>query len=94
MCDGFSRSSKDSDGWTVTVFRQFDLVTLGKKGVESKNELSISLKQVGDASDHSRCVYLVCLEGLHNVQELIVDVRSITELYLYLIQIKKGVFHT
>lgn len=84
----------DRHGGTVAVDRNLDLISFGKKGVESKNEATVSLKQVGDASNYTGCINLLRLEGLHNVEKLIVNVRPVSKLNFDLIQIQKGVFNT
>mmetsp|Transcript_28777 Transcript_28777/g.63370 ORF Transcript_28777/g.63370 Transcript_28777/m.63370 type:complete len:287 (-) Transcript_28777:202-1062(-) len=85
---GTAINGKDLTG---LVRRELDLVPLGEEGVESQNELLVALEQVGYTTDDARGVDLLRFERLHDVEELVVDVRTIAELHLDLIQVHEGV---
>lgn len=49
------------------------------------------MKKRRDTLDHTRSVDLLRLERLHDIQEFIVDVRSITEFHLDLVQVQESI---
>jgi hypothetical protein len=72
---------------------QFNLVSLWKEGVESKNKIMVSLKKSRNTANDTGRVKLLRFERLHDIQKLIVNVRAITKLHLDLIKVEKRVFH-
>ena len=85
---GTAINGKDLTG---LVRRKLDLVPLGEEGVEAQNEVLVALEQVGYTADDARGVDLLRFERLHDVEELVVYVRTLAELHLDLIQVHEGV---
>lgn len=73
------------------VAGELDLVPLGQEGVESQHQALVALEQIGNPPDDAGGVDLLRLERLHDVEELVVDVRPVTELHLDLIEVHEGV---
>jgi hypothetical protein len=76
-----------------SVSWQFDLVSLWKESVESEDKFVIPLEKSRDASNDTWCIQLLCLESLHDIQKLVVDVRTISKLHFDLIKVEKCVFN-
>lgn len=51
------------------------------------------MKKCRYSPDDAGCVDLLCFEGFHYVEKLVVNVRTITKLYLDLIQVEKGILN-
>lgn len=85
---------KYSNWRAFSVHGQLDLVPLGKKGVETKNQFLVSLEKVRYTANNSRRVNLLRLKSLHNIKELIVDMRTVSELNLNLVEVEKSVLHS
>jgi len=73
------------------VAGELDLVPLGQEGVEPQNQALVALEQVGHPPDDAGGVDLLRLERLHDVEELVVDVRPVAELHLDLVEVHEGV---
>ena len=68
-------------------------ISLGQEGVEAENELVVSSEKVLDALNHAWGVNALRLEVLHDVEELVVDVRLVRKLHLDLVQVQQRVLH-
>mmetsp|Transcript_7050 Transcript_7050/g.14155 ORF Transcript_7050/g.14155 Transcript_7050/m.14155 type:complete len:206 (-) Transcript_7050:191-808(-) len=58
---------------------QFDLVPLGQKGIEPQNQSLIPVKQCRHPLNHPGSIDLLGFEGLHDVEEFVVDVGTVAE---------------
>mmetsp|Transcript_3267 Transcript_3267/g.13084 ORF Transcript_3267/g.13084 Transcript_3267/m.13084 type:complete len:534 (+) Transcript_3267:2754-4355(+) len=72
---------------------ELDLVALWKEGVEAQDEGVVAAEEVGHAADDARRVDLLGLEVLHDLQELVVDLRLGGELHLDLVQVDERILH-
>lgn len=70
-----------------------NLVARRQEGVEAHDEVWMALEELGDSADHTWCINALRLELLHDIQEVIVDLRLIAKLKLNLIQIGKSIFN-
>jgi len=74
-----------------SICRYFNLIALWEERVESQDQAAISLEKVGDTTDDAGGINLLSLESLHNFEELVVDVRSVSELDFNLVEVQEGV---
>ena len=88
---GLARAAVHGEDLAGLVARQLNLVPLGQKGVEPQHQPLVALEQAGNSPDDARRVDLLRLERLHDVEELVVDLRPVAELHLDLIQVHEGV---
>lgn len=75
------------------VGRNLDLVARGQEGVESHNEVGVAFEELGYPAYHPWSVNALRLELLHDVQEVIVDLRLVAKLEFHLIQVRQSIFH-
>mmetsp|Transcript_17792 Transcript_17792/g.50922 ORF Transcript_17792/g.50922 Transcript_17792/m.50922 type:complete len:452 (-) Transcript_17792:126-1481(-) len=84
-------------GWsgqtTGLQILELDLVPLGQEGVESQDEVVVATEQRRHSPDDAGRVDLLCLEVLHDLEELVVDAGAVAELQLDLIEVEEGVLH-
>lgn len=88
---GLSRAAVHGEDLAGLVAGKLDLVPLGQKGVEPQHQPLVALEQAGHPADDARRVDLLRLERLHDVEELVVDLRPVAELHLDLVQVHEGV---
>ena len=88
---GLARAAVHGEDLAGLVARELDLVPLGQEGVESQHQPLVALEQAGHSPDDARRVDLLRLERLHDVEELVVDLRPVAELHLDLVQVHEGV---
>ena len=88
---GRSHWSSDSDRIRVVASSTFDPVSRRQERVESLDQLGIAGKQLADSSNYAWSVDGATLKVLHYIEEAIVNVRVISELYFDLIKIAQGV---
>ena len=69
------------------------LVAGREEGVEADDELRMALEQHGDARYDAGRVDRLGLELLHDVEEVVVDLRLVAELVLDLVEVGQGVLH-
>ena len=69
----------------------FNLVARRKKSVEAHDELRVASEQAGDPSDHSGRVDALAFELLHDVEEVVVDLRLVAEAELDLVEVGERV---
>jgi hypothetical protein len=89
-----TRSVKKKRRAPILFVRDLNLITFRKKRVKAEHELSISLKQIRNTTNHPSGINLLRFEGFHNVEKFIVNVRTVSKLHLDLIQIQKGIFYS
>lgn len=68
-----------------------NLVARRQESVEAHDEVWMALEELGDSADHTWRINALRLKLLHDVQEVIVDLRLIAKLKLNLIQIGKSI---
>ena len=73
------------------MFRYFYFITFWQKGVEAINQLAVAFKQRRDSTDDAGRVDLLALEGLHDLEKLIVDLGLVAELGLDLVEVEERV---
>ena len=73
------------------MFRYFYFITLGQEGVEPVNQLAVALEERRNSSNDAGRVDLLALEGLHDLEEFIVDLGLVAELGLDLVEVEERV---
>lgn len=87
-----ARRAVDGHGRSLAV--NFNFVAFGKEGVESEHQATIALEEIAHATDDAGRIDLLRLERLHDVEKLIVDVRSVSKLDFDLVQVQERVLHS
>mmetsp|Transcript_1180 Transcript_1180/g.3509 ORF Transcript_1180/g.3509 Transcript_1180/m.3509 type:complete len:258 (-) Transcript_1180:192-965(-) len=75
----------------LLVVGELDLVPRREEGVESEDELAVPVEELQHAVDDAGRVDRLRLELLHDVEELVVDMRLLLELHLDLVEVREGV---
>ena len=73
------------------MFRYFYFITLGQEGVEAIDQLAVALEERRDSANDAGRVDLLALEGLHDLEKLIVDLGLVPELGLDLVEVEERV---
>ena len=73
------------------MFRYFYFITFGQEGVEPVNQLAVALEERRNSSYNTGRVDLLALEGLHDLEKLIVDLGLVPELGLDLVEVEERV---
>ena len=73
------------------MFRYFYFITLGQEGVEPVNQLAVALEERRNSANDAGRVDLLGLEGLHDLEKLIVDLGLVPELGLDLVEVEERV---
>ena len=73
------------------MFRYFYLITLGQEGVEAIDQLAVALEERRDSANDAGRVDLLALEGLHDLEEFVVDLGLVAELGLDLVEVEERV---
>ena len=71
----------------------FNFIPGRQKCVETHNQIRVPFKQVRYSADDSWSINALRFEFLHDIQEIIVDLRLVTKLELDLVQVREGIFH-
>lgn len=70
-----------------------DLVAGGQEGIEAHDEVRVAFEQLGHTTYHSWSVNALRFKFLHDVEEIIVDLRLTTKLQLHLVKIGQRILH-
>lgn len=70
-----------------------NLVARGQEGIEAHNQVGVAFEQLGHTTNHSWSVNALRFKFLHDVKEIIVDLRLTTKLQLHLVKIGQRILH-
>ena len=73
------------------MFRYFYLITLGQEGVEPVDQLAVALEERRNSTDDAGRVDLLALEGLHDLEEFIINLGLIPKFGLDLVEVEERV---
>jgi hypothetical protein len=84
----------DRNGRTIPIQWKLNLVPFRQKSIETQHQLLVAVEEIGHRANDTRCVDLLRLKILHNIEELVIDMRTVAELHLHLIQVLKRILNT
>lgn len=70
-----------------------NFVARGQECVEAHDQVRVAFEQLGDTTNHSWSVDALRFKFLHDVKEIVVDLRLTTELQLHLVQVRQRILH-
>ena len=73
------------------MFWDLNLVARGQEGVKPINQLAVALEERADPTYDAGQVDLLALEGLHDLQKLVVDLGLVPKFGLDLVEVEERV---
>ena len=75
----------------LTIALHLYFISGREKGIEADDQVGMTGEEIGDSLDNSGGIDRLRFKLLHNVQEVVVNLRLISELVLDLIEVGKGI---